>query len=122
MISLKQIFDESTRLLQLFHARPATKHGIKKLLEECVELNNELVKLDHRPKNFIIIQDAAKETCDVIVTAINAYYARGGTFDALEIAMDATFAKNRAKDETTHVYDGESIKPIKPVAMMQEGE
>lgn len=122
MITLAKIFDESTRLLQLFHARPSTKNGMKKLLEEALELNNALVELDEHPKNFILIQSAANETCDVIVTAINAYYARGGSIDALEIAMETTFDKNRKKNDTTHVWDGESIKKIAPVAYLQDGE
>lgn len=121
-ITLKQVFDEATRLLQVFYARPSTKNGMKKLLEECLELNNALVELDHHPKNFILIQEAARETSDVIITAINAYYARGGTADALEMAMESTFVKNRKKDETTHVWDGESIKKIAPVAYIEDGQ
>jgi UV DNA damage repair endonuclease len=122
MVTLQKIFDESTALLRLFHARPSTKNGIKKLLEEVIELNDALVELDRHPRNFILIQSAAHETCDVIVTAINAYYARGGTLDVLEIAMDATFDKNRKKNETTHVYDGKSIKPLPNTAYISEGE
>lgn len=122
MITLYQIFEESTRLLQVFRARPSTKNGIKKLFEECLELNNALVELDQHPKNFILINEAAKELSDVIVSAVNAYYGRGGTFDALELAMDVTFEKNRKKDESTHVWDGEGIKKITPVAVIQEGE
>lgn len=122
MITLKRIFDESTRLLQVFHARPSTKNGMKKLMEESLELNNALVELDRHPRNFLLIQDAAGEASDVIITAINAYFARGGTMDALELAMEKTFEKNRRKDETTHFYDGESIRKIQPVAMMESGE
>lgn len=121
-ITLKQIFDESTRLLQVFHARPSTKSGIKKVFEEVLEQNNALVELDAHPKNFILIQEAAKETSDVIVSAINAYYGRGGTQEALELAMESTFAKNRKKDERTHVWDGEGIKKIPQVAYIESGE
>lgn len=114
-ITLQRIFEESTRLLQVFRARPATKHSIGKVLEEVVELNDALNKLDDHPQNFILMGDAAKETCDIIVSAINAYYGRGGTIEALEIAMESTFDKNRAKNEDNYLWDGKSIKK-RPIA------
>lgn len=122
MITLRTIFDESTRLLQLFRARPKTKHGMKKVFEEALELNNALVDLDHHPQNTVLKLEAAKEACDVIVSTLNAYYARGGDMQHLEIAMESTFAKNRAKNEETHMWDGETVKKITDVAYIEKGQ
>ncbi len=122
MITLKGIFEESTRLLQAFNARPLTKHVMKKVMEEALEQHEALLKLDRRPQNFILKQAAAQETCDLIVTAVNAYYARGGTDEELEAAMHVVFDKNREKDESTHFYDGETVRRLPNVAYIQEGE
>lgn len=123
-ITLKQIWESSTGLLQRFDLMPSFRKAYLKFQEEHFELVESLFKFISNKRNIPYRQDAAAELADCIVTLLNLGYAAGLTEDDIESALRKVCTKNDSKSHATHTAEDGWIKrkPAETIAYIEAGE
>ncbi len=121
-ITLKQIWESSTGLLERFELFPSTRKAWLKMQEELFELSEALFKLSTNKRNIPYKEDAADELADVIITALNVGYANGLTLEDIEKGLARKCTKNDAKSAKTHTAANGWIQKLEDVAYIEKGQ
>ena len=121
-ITLKQIWESSTGLLQRFDLMPSPRKAWLKMNEELFEYAESLFKLSTNKRNIPYKEDTADELADVIITVLNVGYANGLTLDDIEKGLARKCAKNDAKSTKTHTAANGWIQKLEDVAYIEKGQ